>query len=348
MSNNLALISSAISAISGLKVITSDNLTDKIPKDDTLDPDNFCQFLVSGPVNTAIPDTQQFDIKSFHQSYLVGGLVGAAPLATKKKPISDVKSFQLSITTLTNGIITVRVRRTTKVRELKKSIHIKESILPDQQQLTFDGKQLEDEKALGDYDIQEKSILHLTFKGKFYPQYALISHEFLDPRYNYDFTNANDDGRKFMRGQYEYKRPLGWNRIALKVLDKYENNHWLGVGSSRRTHSTSACVNEWPVSYHGTEKHNFNSISDQGYLLSKGKRFAFGYGIYSTPDIKIAARYAKEFTHEEEKYKMVFQNRVNPENLIRISAVKTRFGGEFWISPSGEDIRPYGICIKKV
>jgi len=38
------------------------------------------------------------------------------------------------------------------------------------------------------------------------------------------------------------------------------------------------------VSYHGTARNNCKSIAEEGYLLCKGRRFAFGHGIYSNPD----------------------------------------------------------------
>ena len=81
--------------------------------------------------------------------------------------------------------------------------------------------------------------------------------------------------------------------------------------------------------------------------MSKCKRFAFGHGIYSTPDIDVASKYAVKFTHEAVNYQVVFQNRVNPNNLVRITKEETRVG-EYWISPGGVDVRPYGICIKKI
>jgi hypothetical protein len=80
--------------------------------------------------------------------------------------------------------------------------------------------------------------------------------------------------------------------------------------------------------------------------LLKGKRFRFGYGIYSTPDIDVAIKFATEFIHEGNNYKAVIQNRVNPNNLVRISKQETGVG-EYWISPDGTYLRPYGICIKK-
>ncbi|GBC04205.1 hypothetical protein RclHR1_05570006 [Rhizophagus clarus] len=147
-----------------------------------------------------------------------------------------------------------------------------------------------------------------------------------------------------MRGNFNYKRPYGWKRFALKVLDKYEDNTWLGVeGRENERHSTQ---DEWPVCYHGTVIHNCKSIVENGYLLNKGKRFRYGVGIYSTPDINVAAEYSSKFAHKGSYYVAVIQNRVNPSSLIKISKMKTGIG-EYWITPTRNDIRPYGICIKK-
>ena len=80
--------------------------------------------------------------------------------------------------------------------------------------------------------------------------------------------------------------------------------------------------------------------------MCKGKRFAFGHGIYSTPDIDVAYKYAPQFTHEGNNFRVVIQNRVNPNNLVRVSKQETRIG-EYWISQNQADLRPYGICVKK-
>ena len=100
------------------------------------------------------------------------------------------------------------------------------------------------------------------------------------------------------------------------------------------------------VSYHGTARNNCKSIAEEGYLLCKGKRFKFGHGIYSTPDINIAYKYAPQFIHGGDNYRVVIQNRVNPKNLVKVSKQETRVG-EYWIAPKEADLRPYGICIKK-
>ena len=56
--------------------------------------------------------------------------------------------------------------------------------------------------------------------------------KFLDPGFDYDFSNEKDDNTKFMRGGHRYYRPYGWKRFALKVCGKYGDDTWLGTGKS--------------------------------------------------------------------------------------------------------------------
>ena len=146
-------------------------------------------------------------------------------------------------------------------------------------------------------------------------------------------------------------RPYGWERKALKVIGKFEaGDAWLGKPGSR----LEATTGEWPVCYHGTNEDNANSIAQQGFLLSKGKRFANGRGIYSSPDIEVAAVYDSSFTVPDAGcYKLIFQNRVRPDCLEKfdVAGDKVRLDKptvQYWVSPEPENIRPYGICIKKV
>ena len=55
------------------------------------------------------------------------------------------------------------------------------------------------------------------------------------------------------------------------------------------------------VSYHGSDGTGVNvtgNIAQEGYSLSKGERFLYGKGIYSSPSVDIAALYTHRFTHD--------------------------------------------------
>ncbi|CAG8510173.1 16246_t:CDS:1 [Gigaspora rosea] len=264
----------------------------------------------------------------------------------KRISISDLLKMDLCtsfggrifVKTLTGKIITLECEENDSIDTVKQKIQDKENIPKNQQRLIFDGMNLEDNKTISEYCIKNESTLHLVLRLGGSSSRCIISclnvNDFLDPRFDYDFTNKKDIGKIFMRGSIQYKRPYGWKRFGLKVAGKYDNgdDKWLGKDK-----------NSWPVSYHGTAKHNARSIAEDGYDLSKGKRFAYGRGIYSTPDIHIAEKYAEKFEFEGSIYVMVFQNRVNPANLHKVPVKK----GEYWVSEKGEDIRPYGICFKR-
>ena len=99
-----------------------------------------------------------------------------------------------------------------------------------------------------------------------------IDSSLIDPKFDYDFTNKVSDGKKYFRGGYEYQRPYGWKRFAIKVLGWLEDDDWLGEAGQRCNSSKG----EWPVSYHGTGKSASGSIAQDGFRLSKGQRFMYG------------------------------------------------------------------------
>ncbi|KAM6926621.1 uncharacterized protein PEZ65_010116 [Lycodopsis pacificus] len=180
------------------------------------------------------------------------------------------------------------------------------------------------------------------------PKDLVWSKKHLDPGFNYDFSNLKDT-EKYSRGGEEYKRPYGWQRFGLKVLDEYEDNTWLG-NMNRETESASG---EWPVSYHGTKdpERSVKGIIEDHY--KPGDRDKHGRGIYSTPDIKIASEdYAREFSSKGDKYKVIMQNRINPKYRV-ICPEK-----DYWLVRVEDDanaraivqraIRPYGLLLRKV
>ncbi len=230
------------------------------------------------------------------------------------------------------------IERDASVDKLKQIIYEKEGILCNKQNLIYCGQEIDEGHLLSEYGIGDSSqICVVRLRAMNADDLLVLDKASWDQRYDYDFTNIDDKGKRFTRGGVEYRRPCGWKRYAIKVAGKYEDEVWLGSNDS---------PNEWPVSYHGTRHDAANSIAQTGYDLSKHKRHAYGRGIYSTPDINVAKAYAKSFTVNAQEYLVILQNRVNPKNLIKVSRDETGVG-EYWISPNATDIRPYGMCIMK-
>ena len=231
--------------------------------------------------------------------------------------------------------------------------------------LTFGRNELnDDDRLLKDYRIRNGSVIQFAVKlrAAAEPTVLVLDEDILDPNYDYDFTNECDTGRVYQRGMsqgflgflkhdYHYKRPYGWNRIALKVKGKYPpDDTWLGipVAGSERTKSSKG---EWPVSYHGTGREGAKGIAAEGYDSKWWKNVKYGKGHYSTPDIEVAAEYyGKPFDQNGKRYEAIMQNRVNlsPGHTIIIPKKETRAGAEYYVTYSSDDLRPYGICIREV
>ena len=269
--------------------------------------------------------------------------------------------MSIFVKSVTGKTITLEVSTEDTISVVKEKIRNKELIPSDLQRLIFACKELEDQHTLSDYHIKNDDTLHLTLRLRggrsrgltseasehtFFPRYYISNDGLLDPPFDYDFTKIRDDGTKFFRGGHRYYRPYGWNRCALQVLDRpeYRDNKWLGTAGYR----VESSEGEWPVCYHGTKINVSGNIAQEGYLLSMGRRFKFGRGIYSSPSIEVAAKFAQVFPHKDgKKYQIVFQNRVSLDGLVVINGSDTG-EGEFWVQCNEKLMRPYGLCFRPV
>lgn len=262
---------------------------------------------------------------------------------TSHVPKPETYTFTITLKILNGHEIRTRVRSSDTVYSLKKVVQNKERTPVEEVQLQFAGRLMKDHRTLAHYNLRNGSCLYVVLRQKEGLWDQVLAKKSLAPEFDFDFTNVKDDGRTFIRGGEPYRRPYGWKRFALRVNGKYEDDVWLGDRGQR----TSSSNGEWPVSYHGTSEHNAKLIADVGYDLTKGKRFAFGHGIYSTPELSVAETYATRFEHEGKTYLMVLQNRVNPSTLKKVHGNDTKLG-EYWISPDQADVRPYGVLVKEV
>jgi len=173
-----------------------------------------------------------------------------------------------------------------------------------------------------------------------------------------DYRGNNKDegwaGEGEKRGGEEYIPPIGWIGYGLKVMDKYEDNIWLGM---------SNCPGEWCVAYHGVahgqcsenvskitglitqskfKPSTWGKATNDEDLRHPGKRCDLG--VYCSPDINYAEMYAGITELNGEQYKCVLMLRVNPE---KIRQSKT-FPKEYILEPSLDEIRPYRILLKQI
>jgi hypothetical protein len=154
--------------------------------------------------------------------------------------------------------------------------------------------------------------------------------------------NAKDGmyGHYEERGGEEYIPPDGFDRFGLNVYNKYDNlnNNWL---------SHQGIEGEWCVAYswitYSKESSNLNEkYQNDEDTRNKGQKV--GKGIYCSQTPDNMENYTQAIDINGQKFKLGLMLRVNPK---KIRCPKSQ--EEFWVvNGNPDEIRPYGILIKKI
>ena len=132
-------------------------------------------------------------------------------------PILVKGQFGTSIGSL-NDTLTSQVTEGHSVLQMKLQIQKKVQIALGQFDLLFRNRRLNDDRTEKDYGLQPESTIYLVLPLKGGGGPHTVSTDELAPEFDFDFTYVKDDGQRYMRGGFEYKRPYGWQRFAVRVL----------------------------------------------------------------------------------------------------------------------------------
>ena len=177
-------------------------------------------------------DTQLTNLHAFslQRSFVEdGGMKRAKYSIGVKKCSSD--DFWVHVKTFTGRTFSIVVVSSFTLLELKYLMQEKDEIPPDQRRFIFCGKQLEDDRTLSYYNIQDGSTLHSILRlrgGGGMGSMLNVCKDNLDPRFDYKYPAKSGSTENYKRDGRKLYRPFGWDKIAIKVIGKYDDDEWLG------------------------------------------------------------------------------------------------------------------------
>jgi ubiquitin len=94
----------------------------------------------------------------------LGGGLDAAKQGMTSAAVFAGSSMQIFVKTPSGKTITLEVWASQSVEDVKRMVQCKTNIPANEQRLIWTGKQLEEGRTLGDYNVIQESTLHLTLR----------------------------------------------------------------------------------------------------------------------------------------------------------------------------------------
>lgn len=304
------------------------------------------------------PEVNHWDLACERKGMATRSMAAVAGIQFEKPGLQDdAEGILIFVQHMTGKKTPIRPSLSHTIWLVKMMIKEREGVPLEQQRLLVESvTDCDDDKTLADYNVKEGStiFLGLRLRGGGEPSWAMVPSSVFSPMFDFTFPVTEVLPEGLRRGGFLYRRPHnGEKRLALNVKGKFDdgNNVWLGQSGNSAGSSSSSSWEEWPVSYHGTRKSAADSIIETGFDQNLSVRQLHGRGIYSTPSLEIATRYAERAQYGDDWYRVVLQNRVNPKELrivplvLLIDGVRTP--ADYFIVPDESHIRAYGIVLIK-